>query len=1055
MSIAGQNQRGGAFAALFVRRPVLAIVISSLIIVAGLAAFFGVEVRELPNVERPTLSITTNYDGASGETVDREITAEVEGAVARVQGVASISSTSSYGRSRVTLTFTDGTNLDGATSDIRDALSRITGRLPDGAGDPTIVKADSNAQAVIQLAVTSDTMTKDALTALVNDVISERLAAVSGVADVQINGSQDKVFEIDVDQIKLASLGLTVADIRNALSSIAFDSPAGSLNGANQNISIRATAEVNTPEEFENIVIKGKTRIGDVASVVFSAGASTSGLRSDGKSGIGLGIIRQAQSNTVQISEDVHKAVEDLKTSLPAGVDIKISSDDSIFISGAIHEVERSLIIAVLGVIAIMFLFLLDWRATIIPAITMPVALIGTIAGIYAFGFSLNILTLLALVIATGLVVDDAIVVLENITRRRAMGLGPRAAAVLGTQEVFFAVIATTATLAAVFIPISFLPGQTGQLFREFGFTLAISVGLSALVALSLAPMLASRLLKPHKERKPNLLERFGGLLSALYRKTLHISLANPMVVVVIAVLFAGAAALAFGTLRQELTPTEDRSSIAISVSAPNTVSLDFTQTQMQKIEDLVAPYKASGEATSIFSISGFGASTNSGFIIITLAPWEQRTRTQQQIANEINGKLTQVPGVRATIRQGNSLGIRGGGSGLQFALVGDNYQTLSDAAQKVKSELEKDDKWGRVSVNYETTQPQMTLTINREKAAQLGIDINGLGTTMQAMIDGSDVGSVFINDASYSVRMLSTSSPVNDPGDLESIFIKTADGRYVPMSTVASISEAPIAPSLGREQQRRAVTITAALTDGFALGDAYTEAVKIAQPLLPPGGGIIPIAEAKTIGDSNTGLLTTFGFAIVVILLVLAAQFESVWSAIIVVVTVPFGLACAVFAMLLTGVTLNVYSQIGLILVVGIMAKNGILIVEFANQLRDRGLSVREAVENSANIRLRPVVMTMIATVLGGVPLILAGGAGSEARAALGWIMVGGLSLAAISTLYLTPVAYLLLARFSKPKSEEEAYLQRELDLAATMEAGPDPHAPVSHGGPQAAPAE
>jgi HAE1 family hydrophobic/amphiphilic exporter-1 len=1053
MSIASQNQRGGAFAALFVRRPVLAIVISSLIIVAGLAAFFGVEVRELPNVERPTLSITTNYDGAAGETVDREITSEVEGAVARVQGVASISSTSSYGRSRVTLTFTDGTNLDGATSDIRDALSRITSRLPDGAGDPTIVKADSNAQAVIQLAVTSDTMSKDALTALVNDVISERLAAVSGVADVQINGSQDKVFEIDVDQVKLASLGLTVADIRNALSSIAFDSPAGSLNGANQNISIRATAEVNTPEEFENIVIKDRTRIGDVASVVFSAGASTSGLRSDGKSGIGLGIIRQAQSNTVQISADVRKAVEELKTSLPVGVDIRISSDESIFISGAIHEVERSLIIAVLGVIAIMYLFLLDWRATIIPAITMPVALIGTIAGIYALGFSLNILTLLALVIATGLVVDDAIVVLENITRRRAMGLGPRAAAVLGTQEVFFAVIATTATLAAVFIPISFLPGQTGPLFREFGYTLAISVGLSALVALSLAPMLASRLLKPHKERKPNLLERFGGLLSKFYRQTLHISLANPLVV--ISVLFAGAAALAFGTLRQELTPAEDRSSIAISVNAPNTVSLDFTQTEMQKIEDLVAPYKASGEATSIFSISGFGASTNSGFIIVTLAPWEQRTRTQQQIANEITGKLTQVPGVRATIRQGNSLGIRGGGSGLQFALVGDNYQTLADAAQKVKAELEKDDKWGRVSVNYETTQPQMTLTIDRERAAQLGIDINGLGATMQAMIDGSDVGSVFINDSSYSVRMLSTSSPVNDPGDLESIFIKTSDGRYVPMSTVASIAEAPIAPSLGREQQRRAVTVTAALTDGFALGDAYGEAVGIAQPLLPPGGGIIPIAEAKTIGDSNAGLITTFGFAIVVILLMLAAQFESVWSAIIVMVTVPFGLACAVFAMLLTGVTLNVYSQIGLILVVGIMAKNGILIVEFANQLRDRGMSVRDAVENSANIRLRPVVMTMIATVLGGVPLILAGGAGSEARAALGWIMVGGLSLAAISTLYLTPVAYLLLARFSKPKSEEEAYLQRELDLAETLEAGPDPHAPVSRGGPQPAPAE
>jgi len=1046
MSIQAQNERGGAIAGLFVRRPVLAIVVSALIIVAGLAAFFGVEVRELPSVERPTLSINTTFNGASAETVDREITSAVEGAVARVQGVAGISSSSSYGRSRVSLTFKDGVNLDNATSDVRDALSRITNRLPDGVDTPTIVKADSNAQAVMQLAVTSDRLTRDELTALVNDVISERLAAVQGVADVQINGSQERVFIIDVDQVKLASLGLTVGDVRNALSTIGFDSPAGSLNGTNQNIAIRATAEVNTPEQFEDIIIKGQTRIGDVASVVFSPAASNSGLRLDGKSGIGLGIVPQAQSNTVLISQGIHKAVDDLLPSLPPGVDITISSDDSVFISGAIEEVERSLIIAVVGVIVIIYLFLLDWRATVIPALTMPVALIGTVAGIYAFGFSLNILTLLALVIATGIVVDDAIVVLENITRRRSMGLGPRAAAVLGTQEVFFAVIATTATLAAVFIPISFLPGQTGQLFREFGFTLAISVGLSAVVALSLAPMLASRMLKPHVERKPNLLERFGGVLQGLYRKSLHVVLANPLIVIAVALVFGVAAIIAYGGIKQELTPPEDRASIAISVNAPVTVSLDFTQTQMQKIEELLQPYKESGEATSIFSVSGFGSNTNSGFIVMTLADWEHRERSQQQITAEINGLLTQVPGVRAMIRTGNSLGVRGGGSGLQFALVGDNYQTLSDVANKVIDELSKDDKWGRVTTNYDTTQPQMTLSIDRQKAAALGIDINGLATTMQAMIDGADVGTVFINDDSYSVRMLSSSSPVNDPGDLESIFLRTSDGRYVPMSTIASIAEAPIAPSLGREDQRRAVTVTAALTEGFALGDAYNEAVQIVRPMLPDGVAIVPMAEARTLGESNSGLVVTFGFALVVILLVLAAQFESVWSAIIVMATVPFGLACAVFAMVITGVTGNVYSQIGLILVVGIMAKNGILIVEFANQLRDRGQSVREAIENAANIRLRPVVMTMIATVLGGMPLIIAGGAGSEARAALGWIMVGGLSMASIATLYLTPVAYLLLARFSKPKSEEEARLQRELEAAEKV-GEPDPMDQHGHG--------
>lgn len=1031
MSISTQNARGGAIAALFVRRPVLAIVLNLLIIVAGLAAFFGVEIRELPNVERPTLTIQTAFTGASAETVDRELTAAIEGAVARVQGVASISSSSSYGQSRVTLTFADGSNLDSATSDIRDALARITNRLPDGADEPVIVKADANAQAIIQLALTADNMPLDDLTRLAEDVVEPRLAAVKGVADVQLNGNIDKVFEIDVDQVKLASLGLTLADIRAALASMGFDSPAGSLNGPNQNIAIRAVAEVNTPEAFENLTIKGKTKLGDVARVIFGGGGASSGLRSDGKPGIGLGIIRQAQSNTVDISTGVKAAVEDLKSALPQGVTLKISSDDSVFISGAIHEVERSLVIAVVAVIAIIFLFLLDWRATIIPAITMPVALIGTIAGIYIFGFSLNILTLLALVIATGIVVDDAIVVLENITRRRGMGLGPRAAAVLGTEEVFFAVIATTLTLAAVFIPLSFLPGQTGLLFREFGFTLAISVALSAVVALTLAPMLASRLLRPHAEKKPGPLQRFGGLLAGFYRVTMRWALNNPLVVIVTALIFAGSAWFVFGTLRQELTPPEDRASLFIRVSAPATVSLDFTRTQMQKIEDLIQPLRQSGEIRSVFSIAGFGSSVNSGFLALTLAPWEERTRSQQQIAQQITGLLQQVPGVRATINQANSLGIRGGGSGLQFALLGDDYSTLADAANAIKDKLDDDPKWGRVTLSYETTQPQLTVTVDREKAASLGIDINGLGTTLQAMIDGSDIGTVFIKDSSYSVRLVSSANPINDPGDLQSIFIKTSDGRYVPMSTIVSLTEAPIAPSLGRENQRRAVSITASLTDGFALGDAYQQALEIARPLLPAGASIAPLAEARTIGENNNGLLITFGFALVVILLVLAAQFESVWSAVIVMATVPFGLACAVYAVLLTGGSVNVYSQIGFVLVVGIMAKNGILVVEFANQLRDRGLGVRQAVEEAANTRLRPVMMTMIATVLGGLPLIIAGGAGAESRAALGWIMVGGLSLAAVATLYLTPVVYLLLARFSKPRVEEEARLVRELGEA------------------------
>jgi HAE1 family hydrophobic/amphiphilic exporter-1 len=1028
MSIAQKNERGGTLAGLFVRRPVMAVVVNALIVVAGLAALLGAEVRELPSVEQPVLSISTNFTGAAAETVDREVTAIVEGGVARVQGVATISSSSSTGQSRVTLEFTDGTNIDTATSDVRDALSRVTRNLPEGAEDPTIFKADSNAQAVMQLAVTSNTLPVGQLSELVAEIVSERLAAVEGVAEVQVYGTSDRSFEIDVDPIKLASLGLTVADIRNALATIAFDTPAGSINGPNQNITVRAISEVTTPEDFERIIINGNTLLGDVATVVFDAAASTSALRSDGAPGIGLGIVRQAQSNTIEISEGVHAAVEALNQTLPEGVSIKVSSDDAVFIDGALHEVEIALIVSLVVVVAVIYLFLLDWRATIVPALSMPIALLGAVAGIYLAGFSLNIITLLALVLATGLVVDDAIVVLENIVRRKALGAGPRAAAVLGTQEVFFAVIATTLTLAAVFIPLSFLGGQTGRLFREFGFTLAIAVLLSSIVALSLGPMIASRLLKQGGTHETGgLFGAIGRFFAAIYRHTLRVALANPFVVILIALLFAGSSYFVYGNLRQEITPAEDRSQISLSVRAPSTASLDYIRTQLTTVESMLQPFVESGEVESIFVLSGWGSG---GSLTLTLAPWSERTRTQQEIANDITALMAQVPAVRASVRQGNSLGIRGGGSGLQFGVVGPDYAVLAQTGQTIADKLDEDGRYGRVTVDYDTTQPQLTLTVDRAKADDLGIDINGLATTMQAMIDGTDISSVFINDASYTVRMVSTSNPVNDPRDLESLFVKTGDGRFVPMSTIATITESAVPPSLRREEQRRSVPVSASLEDGqLALGDAYTQMLEIARPLLPQGVSIIPLAEAKTLGDASNGLFITFGFALVIILLVLAAQFESVWSAIIVMTTVPFGVAAALYALLLTGGSLNIYSQIGLVLVVGIMAKNGILIVEFANQLRDQGRSVREAIEEASNIRLRPVMMTMIATILGGLPLVLASGAGAEARSALGWVMVGGLSFAAISTLYLTPVAYLLLARFSKPKAEEEARLERELD--------------------------
>lgn len=1024
--------------ATFVRRPVLSLVFGLLIIVAGIAAILGAEIRELPDVDTPVVTVSTDFTGASPETIDRELTALIEGAAARVSGVKSISSTSTFGRSRVTIEFSDTADLNVAASDLRDAISRVSRDMPEGAEDPRIVKADADAQPVMRLAVTSDSMSVQDMTILVEDEVVDRLASVPGVADVNVYGDRDKIFRIDIDPARMAALGLTVADIRGALSRIAFDVPAGSLTSNSQDIVVRATADIRTPEDFEVLFITDRTQLRDIATITLGPDPGDTALRANGKTGIGMGIIRQAQSNTLEISRGVREATQQIRDILPQGVDIRVTSDDATFISGAIEEVIRTLLLAVMIVVAVIFLFLFDWRATLIPAVTLPIALIGTIAAIYLVGFSVNILTLLALVLATGMVVDDAIVVLENIVRRRNQGMGIRAAAVIGTREVFFAVITTTATLAAVFIPLSFLPGQAGGLFREFGFVLAFAVTLSSIVALTLCPMLASRFVRPldeasAKPASPGIYLRVAGVLSGLYGRLLRAALSVPLLVVVISGLFGAAAWFSLSLIPQELTPREDRAVALMSISAPQGVSLDYTATRIRQIEQLTEPLRESGEVQNIFSIAGRGSASNRGFVVLTLAPWHERSRSQNEIVADLNRIAASVPGLRGFAIQPNSLGIRGAGNGLQFAIVGNSYSLMGEAAAKLVEILENDDRFTQVRLSYETTQPQLSVSINRARASDLGIDIDGLAQAMQAQLDGTDIGSVFINDRAFPVKIISTTNPINDPTDLENIYLKAADGRVVPMSTIATLEEKAVSPSLNRESQMRAVSITAGLAEGTPLGAAYEAVEELAAPLLPPASRIIPLAEAATLEESSSNILIVFGIAIVVVLLVLAAQFESFVSALIILATVPMGLACAVFALVLTGGSFNVYSQIGLILLVGVMAKNGILIVEFANKLRNQGHEVREAIEEAAQLRLRPVMMTMISTVLGAVPLVLAFGAGAEARSALGWVIVGGLGMATVFTLFLTPVAYLALARFSRPAVEEETRLVREMKEAGS----------------------
>ncbi len=1025
--------------ALSVRRPVLGIVANLLIVVAGLAAISGVEIRELPNIDQPVVTITTTYTGATPDTMDKEVTSVIENAAAGVSGWTDIQSTSTSGRSRVTVQFSDSTDINVAASDLRDAVGNAQRNLPDDADPPTIAKADTNGDAIMRLAVTSSKQNIETLTQLVDDVVVDRLKSVEGVADVQVNGDRSPMISIYIDPMRLAAYGLTVADLKNALATVALDVPAGNLTDANRAMFVRADASVKGADDVKAIRIKGDTRVGDVADVVFGPAAKSSTLQVNGRTGIGLGIVRQASSNTLTISEGVRKAVEELKTSLPPDVTIRVTSDDANFIAGSFEEVERSLVLAIAIVIAIIYLFLGSLRTTLIPAITVPVSLLGTIAAMYLMGFSLNILTLLALVLATGLVVDDAIVVLENIARRRHEGMGPRAAAVLGAKQVFFAVISTTATLAAVFIPISFFKGTAGRLFSEFGFVLAFSVALSAFVALTLVPMMASRFLGAggHEgEGGGNLFNRtlnaIGKRGHKLYEKLLDASLAAPMVVILLSVLFAGGAFLAFENLPQQLTPQEDRGAVIISMNTPQGSTVDYTQGQMQLVQRAIQPLLESGEATNAFSVAGNFNSPNSGFMFVTLAPWGERARSQQAIAAEIQAKVRNIPGAVVNLRQANSLGIRGGGQGLTFAVTGIDYDSISKGATDLIGTLSQNPAFANVQLNYDLNQPQLKVNIDRDRAADLGVSVADIGTIVSTLLAGADMGNFYIGDDKIDIRAMAPDGMIVTPSDLENVQVRTASGVMIPLSSVVTVSEESTSPTLARQSQRRAVPITATLAPGEDLGSAMQILDKVAATSLPAGLGIVYTGEAATLNETSSGVATTFGFAVIIILLVLAAQFESFVSAAILFATVPFGVASGIYAILLSGGSLNIYTQIGLVMLVGLMAKNGILIVEFANQLRDEGLSVRDAIRDACLIRLRPVLMTMIATVLGGLPLILTGGAGSEARAALGWIMVGGLGFSALATLFLTPVAFLLLARFGKPRVAEEQRPNRELAEAA-----------------------
>ncbi len=884
-------------------------------------------------------------------------------------------------------------------------------------------------QPIMRLTVSSAEMSPGDVADLVEDVIAPRVQAVEGVAQAQVYGDRKRAVRVRIMPASLAARGFSVSDVATVVASASQSAPAGRIRNAAQEIVIRAETPATTPEDIAGLRLDDQTRIGDVALVEWGFEDESTTARVNGVPGVGIGVLRQAQSNTVAVSKGVHAAIEELKSSLPASVAVRVTTDDSVFIERSIEEVVTSLLLSTAIVIGVIFVFLGSLRATIIPAVAIPISLIGTLAAIYVAGFSINILTLLALVLATGLVVDDAIIVTENIERWKQKGAGKRAAAVLATREIVFAVIATTLTLAAVFVPISFLPGQAGQLFSEFGFVLAFAVLISSFVALTLCPMLSIRLgRKTAQGAEPG--KGPFRFFAGAYRRFLALILAVPLIPVAASLAFLFAAVAAYATLPRELTPVEDRGRVFLSISGQEGATFAFVDDKVRIVEDILKGFVDEGVATNIISINGAGGG-NFAFAGIVLKDWSERAETQQDIEARLRPMVSAIPGVTATTRSGNSLGIRGGGQGLQFAVLGDDYQLTADAAEALAAEMVKSPVFSDVRPSFRFSRPQITVAVDREAAALLGVPISAITTTLAAMSDEYRAAEIFVGDNIINVYLSAGGEPVDDPTDLSNLFVKTRTGIFVPLTSVATVTESPIASTLSREQRRRAVPVTANLAEGARLGDAIDAMRAAASTALEGNMSTVLLGEARILQQSSDSTLIVFAFAGVIVLLVLAAQFESFISALIIMLTVPFGLAAAIFAIQLTGGSLNYYSQIGLVLLIGIMAKNGILIVEFANKRRDEGASVREAILDASMTRLRPVLMTALSTLLGGLPLILGSGAGAESRAALGWVIFGGLGFATIFTLFLTPVTFLALAGFSKPRATEAAALAEELAAA------------------------
>jgi multidrug efflux pump len=1032
---------------LSIERPVLAVVMSLLLVVLGTMSFLRLTLRELPAIDPPIVSVQVDYPGASASVVETRITQTLEDALSGIEGINTIDSSSQNGSSRISIEFYASRDLEAATNDVRTAVSRVADRMPEEADAPEISKVESDSDPILWFNLRSSSMDQLQLSDYAQRYLVDRFSSLEGVAQVRLGGSQRYAMRVWLDGDALAARGLTTADIENAMRAENIELGAGRIESTDRDFILRVARDYASAEQFAQMpVARGAdgyvVRLGDVARVALESAERRAYYRSNGEPALGIGIVKTSTANSLDVADEAKAEAKRIAATLPKGADIYVAFDTTTFISASVERVYETLLEAIALVLVVIWLFLGSIRSALVPAVTVPVCVMAAFVPLLAFGFSINLLTLLALVLSIGLVVDDAIVVLENIQRRADLGEPVPVAALRGTRQVGFAVLATTAVLVAVFLPIAFLEGNNGRLFRELAVALAGAVAISCFVALSLTPMMCSVLVRPHTDpRGINAwMERNLRRLAAGYRRALDRFIAWPWL---FGIAMLVALVLAFGLFKlvpRELAPSEDRGSFSVSANGPEGAGFDYTVGQMKQVEDVLMK-RVGGDKPIDRVLSrvpgSYGASENmnSGRATVILKPWDDRSESTDKVVDEVRKDLAKLPGVRAIPQTRQGL-VRSGGQPLQVVLQGPEYSQLVAWRDKMLARMDANPGLYGADADYKETRPQIHVTVDQAKAADLGVTEEAVGEVLQTMFGSRRITTFVRNGQEYDVILQSAGERAT-PADLTNLFVHSRSGALVPLASVVKLEERAEADSLGRFNRLRSITLSAGLAPGYTLGEAIDWVRATAREELPVNAQVDFTGQTREYLQSGSAVLFTFSMALLIVFLVLSAQFESFLHPLVIMLTVPLAVLGALLGLYLFGKSLNLFSQIGIVMLVGLAAKNGILIVEFANQRRDAGLPVREAILDAASTRMRPILMTSIATIAGALPLMLASGAGAGSRSTIGVVVVCGVALSTFLSLFVVPAFYLILAPYTRSPDERTRRLDAmEAEVASVDDA-------------------